>query len=143
MLVAIIISALVLISTPLFKRTYEDLKLTAQSKDLAGMLEFCRQKAIFERRAYRLTLNKDKRYYQVLAEDEEGLRFRPPESRWGKPIRFTDGIDIRAEKEEIDFSPDGNAASLKIYLTNRQNKGYTISIEPDTGDIGLYDYKKE
>jgi prepilin-type N-terminal cleavage/methylation domain-containing protein len=143
MLVAIIVSALVLISSPLFKRTYEELRLTSLSKEIVQMFELCRERAIFERRPYKFKFGRDKRSYRILAEDEEDAKFKPLESRWGRAFKIPDGITVKTEKEEIIFLADGKATDLRIYLTNRENKTCTVSIESETGAIGLYDYKKE
>lgn len=143
MLVAAIILALVALSTPLFRRTYEDLKLTTSAKNIAYMANFCRERAVFERRDYRLIIDIDNNMYQISVEDEEDNTFKPLKERWGRSFRIPNGIEVKADRAIIDFLPDGNTNSVVIYLTNKENKTIAVSIEAGTGSIKVYDYIEE
>lgn len=142
MLVAVIMLVLVTISTPLFKRTYEDLRLTSSAKEIASVMRFCRERAIFERKTFILNIDTEKKTYQVFAEDEDNEEPLPLKSRWGRIFRIPDGIDVEVDVKEIDFFPDGSTTPVSIYLTNKEGKAFTILIERDTGFVRVYDYKK-
>ncbi|MFH1867807.1 MAG: prepilin-type N-terminal cleavage/methylation domain-containing protein [Candidatus Omnitrophota bacterium] len=142
MLVSVIILAMVAISTPLFRRTYEDLKLTTTVKDISMLMQFCREKAVFERRPYRISLDINQKTYQALVEEDDE-EFKPLKSRWGRLFRIPGGIDIETSLEKIDFSPSGKPTPAVVYLTNNKNVTHTIFIESNTGRIRVYDYKKE
>lgn len=142
MLVAVIILALVTISIPLFKRTYEDLRLTSSAKEIAAIMQFCRERAVFERRTFVLNIDTDKMSYQIFTEDEDKKEPLPLKSRWGRIFRIPDGIDVEVDEERIDFLPDGSTTPALIYLTNKEGKAFTISIEQGTGLVSVYDYKK-
>ena len=143
MLVAVIILALVTVSTPLFKKTYEDLRLTSCAKEAAAVMRFCRERAIFERRIFRINIDSDKKTYQALAEEEDKQELVPLKSRWGRIFRLPDAIDVKAGEKEIDFFPDGTTTPALVYFTNKKGEGLTVSIEPDTGFVRVHDYKKE
>ena len=143
MLVAAIIFALVALSTPLFKRTYEDLRLTTSAKNIAYMALFCRERAVFERRDYRLIIDIDNNLYRISVKDEEDNTFKPLRERWGRPFSIPDGIEVKADKRIIDFPPDGDTDSVIIYFTNKENKTIAVSIKAGTGSIKVYDYIEE
>ena len=143
LLVTIIILALVSISTPLFRNTYEDLKLTSTARDMASIIRLCYEKAVFERQPYRLKIDTDNNSYRIFTESEEDGEFKPLRDRWGRTFRTGNSIVISTEQEDIDFSPGGYTSSSYIYLTNREGNVATISIEANTGSAKIYDYKKE
>ncbi|NQT90167.1 MAG: prepilin-type N-terminal cleavage/methylation domain-containing protein [Candidatus Omnitrophica bacterium] len=142
-LVAAIILVLTAVSTPLFKRTYEDLRLTSSAKELAAVMRFCHERAVFERRPFRLIIDETKRRYQVFSEDEGRNKFIPLKSRWGRSFRIPDDISIETEADEIDFSPNGNITAAPVYVSNKQGKTFTIVTERSTGFVRVYDSKKE
>jgi len=143
MLVAAIILALVLLSTPIFRRTYEDLQLTTSAKNIAYMANFCRERAVFERIDYRLNIDTDNNVYQISVRNEEDNTFKPLKEKWGRSFRIPNGIEVKTDKEAIDFSPEGDTNSFTIYLTNKENKTIVVSIKAGTGSIRIYDYIEE
>ncbi len=143
MLVAAIILALVALSTPIFRRTYEDLKLTTSAKNIAYMANFCLERAVFERTDYRLVIDIENRFYRAFVKDEEDKTFKPLRERWGRSFRIPSGIEIKTGNSVIDFSPDGDMDSANIYLVGKDNKTIVISIEAGTGLIKAYDYIEE
>lgn len=142
-LVAVIILILVCISVPLFKRTYQDLRLTSSAKEIASVMQFCRERAVFERKNFRFKVDPDKKAYQLFAEDEDKGKFLPLRSRWGRAFKIPDGIDIETDQDTVDFFPDGTASPASLYLTNKESQVFTILIEQDTGLVRVYDYKKQ
>ena len=142
-LVTAIILTLVALSTPFFRRTYEDLKLTSSAKTIAYTANFLRERAVFERRDYRLIIDVDNRLCRIYAEDEEDNTFRPLKERWGRSFKIPDGIEVKADRDTSDFSPDGNTDFAAVYLTNKENKTVLVSLEPGTGSIKVYDYIEE
>lgn len=145
MLVAVIILCLVALSTPLFKRTYEELKLTSSAREINAILNFCREKTIFERRPHEFRIDADKGSYRIFteSENEKEKELKPLSGRWGRTFTIPKGISLETEAEEISFSPGGSATPAVIYLSNSEGKNRTIEIEGPTGYIKVYDYKKE
>jgi len=141
LLVTVIILALVTISTPLFKRTFEDLRLTSCTKDMAEIMRFCQERAVFERTPYRISIDIANKGYKIYLYSDDDEEFRSIKGRWGKRFRVPDSIEIETEQESIDFSPDGTLTSTLIYLTNREEKIHTISTEGRSSFIKVYDYE--
>ena len=143
MLVTAIILVLVALSTPIFRRTYEDLKLATSAKNIAYMANFCLERAVFERIDYRLVIDTENRSYRIFIKNEEKNTFKPLKERWGRSFRIPRGIEIKAGDGIIDFSPDGDMNSVIIYLIGKENKTIVVSIEAGTGLIKVYDYIEE
>jgi len=141
LLVAVIILALVTISTPQFKRTFEDLRLTSCAKDISVIVRFCQERSVFERSPYKILIDIDNKTYRIYTYNQDKDSFEPIEGRWGKRFRISDSIDIETEEEELDFSPDGTITPTLIYLTNKEDKTHTILVEGSTGLIKVYDHK--
>jgi len=137
-LVSVIILILITLSMPLFRRTYEDLKITSCTKDISQIIHFSRQRAIFERRNYRFVIDSDNNSYQILVQDEESDKFIPLADRWGRVYNVAKDIEIRTDKKQIDFSPSGVSDSAIIYII-RENKTYSIILDGSTGSIKIND----
>jgi len=143
MLVTVIILALVSLSTPLFKRTFEDIKLETSAREMASVINFLHERAVFERTPYRLEIDTENSSYQALKKGEEENRFEALKERWGRVFKVPSGIEIESETDTIDFLPNGIATSALINLTNRDEKTKTISLKANTGSVSVYDNNKE
>ena len=141
-LVCALMLVLVTVSTPGFKKTYDDLKFISAAKDLASIVHYCRQKAIMEREEVRLLINPQEGYYRVFAESDSGV-FEPIRGSWGRRFKVPRAVTIESIPETIDFMPNGNATQAEIYITNRKGITKTISIQERTGVAKIYDYRKE
>jgi len=142
MLVSIIILALVGVSTPLFRRTYHDLRLRSAAKEIASIVQLARERAVFERRQFRVVLDLDNKTYRLTAEDERG-DLLPIRSRWGRRFKLPDSIGLESQTDYIDFFPNGRATPLLLYLAGRDDDIYTVEVEKASGFVNVYDYKKE
>jgi Tfp pilus assembly protein FimT len=138
-LVSVIILALVALSMPIFRATYEDLKISSCAKDIARMMNFARERAIFERMDYRFVIDDINNTYQLFIQDEKDKGFRPLTERWGKAIKVPDGIDIESEVKYIDFSSNGVSDSAVINIANKENRVYSISLDGTSGSVKVDD----
>ena len=143
MLVAVIILALVSISSPLFRRSFDDLKLSSTSRELVSILRLARERAVFERSYYRLYIDSDDNFYRMYTSSDSKDDFIILKERWGRKFKISKNITIDTEIDYIDFSPDGKSTGGIIYLENLNNNFNTIIVEESIGSIQLYDYKKE
>ena len=137
-LVSVIILILITLSMPLFRRTYEDLKITSCAKDISQIIHFSRERAIFERRNYRIIIDTKSNTYQILVHDEEGDGFKPLADRWGRMFHIPKDIEIRTDIKQIDFLPGGVSDSAVIYII-RENRTYSIILDGSTGSIKVDD----
>jgi prepilin-type N-terminal cleavage/methylation domain-containing protein len=141
-LVSVIILILITLSMPIFRMTYEDLRISSSAKDIAQMITFARERAVFERINYRFVVDDTANTYQVLAQYEERGEFEPLKDRWGRVSVVPDGIDIQADIKSIDFSPSGISSHAVIYLTSGKGKTYSITLDGKKG-IAKVDDKTE
>jgi prepilin-type N-terminal cleavage/methylation domain-containing protein len=141
-IVSVIILILITVSVPLYRRTYEGLKTTFYVKDITRMMNFCRERAVFERRHYRFVIDQEDNTYRILAEDEESGRFKPSEDRWGRVFKVPEDISIISAQQEINFMPSGVSDSAVIHITSKENKTHSISLDGSTGSIKYYDKTK-
>ena len=140
MLVTVIIVVLVILSTPLFTRTYEDLKLTTAAREMAAVIRFCHERAIFEKRHYRLVINLKEGYYRVYIENPEGEGMVPLRGRWGRRFRLPVSAKFETEIERIDCLPDGYMTQSSIRINTAKGNSRTILTEEATGLVKVYDH---
>ena len=143
MLVVLIILALVSISSPLFRRSFDDLKLSSTARELVSILRLSRERAVFERSYYRLYINSDDNFYKMYTSSDGKEDFITLKERWGRKFKISKNITVDTEIDYIDFFPDGKSSGGIIYLENSNNNFNTIIVEESIGSIQLYDYKKE
>jgi Tfp pilus assembly protein FimT len=141
-LVSVITLILITLSMPIFRRTYEDLEISSSAKNIAQMINFARQRAVFERINYRFIIDDTDNTYKVLAQYEERGEFKPLQDRWGRINSVPQNIDIKAEIKSIDFSPSGISGHSIIYLTNSRGKTYSITLDGKRGTVKI-DNKSE
>jgi prepilin-type N-terminal cleavage/methylation domain-containing protein len=138
MLVSAISLILITLSVPLFKKTYKDMEIASCAKGISQIIYFSRERAIFERRDYRVVIDEENSLYRILALDRESGLFRPLTDRWGRTFRVPEDIKIRTEAGRIDFSPGGESVSTVIYIS-RGDRIYSIVLDGCTGSVRLYD----
>jgi prepilin-type N-terminal cleavage/methylation domain-containing protein len=138
-LVSVIILILITLSMPIFRRTYEDLRISSSAKDIAQMINFARERAVFERINYRFIIDDTANTYQVLAQYEERGEFTPLKDRWGRINRVPEDIGIKSDIKSIDFSPSGISGGAVIYLTSGKGKTYSITLDGKRGTAKVDD----
>jgi Tfp pilus assembly protein FimT len=139
MLVSIIILILAASSTPLFRKTYEDIKLDSYAKDMYRLIEFCRERAIFERTRYSLVIENEKNTYSIYVREDENGEPRPASGRWGHTLTAPKGVDITSDKKEIYFFPDGYTDSAIINIKGKGNRQQVIRLDGTSGAVKIYD----
>jgi prepilin-type N-terminal cleavage/methylation domain-containing protein len=131
--VILIISILVALSTPLFKRTFTNLELKNTSFNIAKIISYAREMAIIKRANYRVNFDPEKGKTWITRLDttaEEGPpAYKRIGGRYGRVFSLPGGVMIEAETEEITFYPDGRA-SLKgeIKITDESRRGYLLHV---------------
>lgn len=146
LLVVVIILSLTFISTPLFRRSYDQIKFTAFSKQISLMLNMCRQRAIFKKKVHRFLIDDKERLCKVLAQDitnKEDLEFIPVKGQYTKPLPIPANILLQSEQNTVDFFPDGSTTSLKMRISDNNGAVLIIEISKSKGTAKIYDYKKE
>jgi prepilin-type N-terminal cleavage/methylation domain-containing protein len=139
LLVSSIILVLITLSTPVFKRTYEGLKATACAQDIVRVINFSRERAIFEKTKYKVALDFEHNTYQILAYDDDAEGYRPLKDRWKTVFKAPDGVKIQADSGYIEFLPSGVSNSVFIDVAGKDGKAYSIMLNGSTGKTKIHE----
>ena len=134
-LTTLIILVLIGLSTPMLKRTYTDLRVNLQAKDMAGLTNLARERAVLTRIPHAIALYVDKDAYGMLIEDEDSGKFIPLADRWGKRFKLHDGLSLSSDKEDVRFFADGTSSGAKITIEDVSGTKAGINIDKRTGEI--------
>lgn len=144
--VTVIMLVVVGISTPLFRKTYENICLDDVSRNFAKLMKYAHERAIIERLKYRICFDLDSKQYQVEVENDplnqEGV-FHRIEGKLGQINHIPEQLSIEASTSEITFYPDGSADEANLYISNRNGSVYTLTTAGTTGDVEIFKYRKE
>jgi len=108
MLVVLIAAVLAGMSVPMFRKTFNNLQFERCCWDLAALLNYAGQRAIFSRTEYRFRLNTDEAKFWI---EYNGLPV-------GNIYYLPRGISIIADKKELIFYPNGSADKATITVTS-------------------------
>jgi Tfp pilus assembly protein FimT len=139
MLVAVIVLVLVALSTPLFRKTYEDLSFTAYAKNIFQTLYYCRERSIFERKAYAIIIDNEKNTYNIFVENQDSGEFEISADSRRRVLNIPEGIEIETDRENISFRPDGYMDSAIITITDKNNRIQRILLDSKTGSVTMND----
>ncbi|NQT06348.1 MAG: hypothetical protein HQ575_02300 [Candidatus Omnitrophica bacterium] len=138
-LLAIIITVLVGVSTPLFKNTFSDLELKDASFNLSRIIGFVQEKAILEGLNFKIVLNADKSLYYISKEDpkRKGI-YERLKDKTGRLFKLPRDVKIKSTVKEITFYPDGHSQKASITLTGRTGS-VTLNVK---GNMGYVEVKE-
>jgi len=139
LLVSSIILVLITLSTPVFKRTYEDLKAAACAQDIVRVINFSRERAIFEKTKYKVVLDFEQNTYQLFVYDDDTEVFRPLKDRWKTVFKAPEGVKIQADSGSIEFLPSGVSNSVFIDVVGSDGKLYSIMLNGSTGKTRIHE----
>lgn len=143
LIVVILLSVISALSIPNFRNTYYNFLLSDTSHNLTYLMRYAQASAIAERKNYRLNFDSEySKYWLTKSADEEG-DFVRISGKLGKAFDLNDSISVKAENANVNFYPDGKIDKTSIYLSNRNDKFYTITTQVQSGYVQEYDYKKE
>lgn len=144
--VTVIMLVIIGVSTPLFRKTYDNMQLDDVSRNVAKLMKYAHERAIIERLKYRIYFHLDSKQYQVEVErdplNQEGV-FQKVEGKFGRINRIPDELSIEASISEIIFYPDGSADEVSLYLSNKSGRVYTLNTVGTRGHVEIFKYRKE
>ncbi|MFH1655809.1 MAG: prepilin-type N-terminal cleavage/methylation domain-containing protein [Candidatus Omnitrophota bacterium] len=143
LLVVIILGAIVGLSVPRFSKTYSNLLLSDKSHNLTYLMRYAQARSIAERTNYSLNFDQARsRYWLMKRSDSQDNEFVRLQGKFGRVFNINENLKLDCESEIIIFYPDGKMDKVNIYLSNSNNKFYTISTEAQSGYVREFDYKK-
>lgn len=134
-LTTLIIMIIIGLSTPLFRKTYYDLRVNLQTKDLASLMNLAREKAIMTRVPHIIKLDVDKNTYRMLTVDLEKDETILVEGKWGRRFHIASSLKVDSSKELIKFFPDGSSNGVSISLVDTSGSEAKINVNAGTGEI--------
>jgi len=144
--VSVIILALLSLSMPLFRGTFNDLELKEAVSNISKLITFAQEKAIIDRRIYKISFDYTAGRYQLLRIEGEGqnIEFMSPKDRFGRVFYISRGIEVEGDSSQILFYPDGhcdNGDSKNVTLTlkNRNNKIIRLATTGILGNVNIYE----
>jgi len=144
LIVAIILGVIAGLSVPKFSKTYSNLLLVDTSRNLAYLMRYAQARAIAERINYRLNFNQERNKYWLtkgfVSENQDD--FERLQGTFGKIFNIPNNLVVICESKFINFYPDGKMDKTNIYLSNNNEKFYTISTEAQSGYVREFDYKR-
>ncbi len=106
-------------------------------------MRYAQASAIAERTNYRLNFDAEySKYWLTKSTDEEGDFVRIA-GKLGRAFDLSDSITVKTDNTSVNFYPDGRIDKTNVYLSNRNDKFYTITTEAQAGYVQEFDYKKE
>jgi len=103
-------------------------------------MRYAQMRAIAERTNFRLNFNSEyNRYWLTKESDDEYIALS---GKFGRVFDINENINLDCVFEIVNFHPDGRINKTNIYLSNKNNKFYTISTEAQSGYVREFDYKK-
>jgi len=166
--VVLILSIIVVAAVPRFRSTYETIKFRNTVYNIVKLMYYARDRAIIERKPYRVRFFKDDPAAYCLEtleeeseeEQQQDKRSRRRSSRRrekepefvevrgsvGRKMFFPQDIELdidEPEKEDyVTFYPDGQSDECVIYITGSNEETYTITTKQSVGLVKLYKEKK-
>ena len=137
LLVILIISVTLGISNPLFRNTFNTIKLNSTGQEIASLIRYAQEQAITQKSITRFNLDVGEGNYRLTQKGGAAEVFTALEGKFGKTYSIPQDIKVKSQQESIDFYPDGEATSALIKLTNSNVKSLTITVNPNTGNCSV------
>ncbi|MBU2540436.1 MAG: prepilin-type N-terminal cleavage/methylation domain-containing protein [Candidatus Omnitrophica bacterium] len=143
LLVVAVLSVMVGISLPAFKKTYNRLNLENIALNILSTARYARAKAIVESRIYRLNFDIEDKSYSLSTESDDKIEgFQPISGRFGKIAQITDDINIKTSADHVNFYPSGDSDEIIVVLKNTDGRVYTIGKSGVFGEFKIIEEKE-
>jgi len=143
-LVISILSILTAISTPLFRRTFDNLQVRNLCLDISKLSKYVQERAIMEQVIHRIDFDvNNKEYWVSIAKDPlNPEKFITLNNRLGRKRRFSTNILLECAKPYAVFYPDGRVDELTMYVAGADGEVYTLTNKETTGYVKIFNYRK-
>jgi Tfp pilus assembly protein FimT len=143
--VSLTIIALTGMAVPRLNRAFPNLALKDAGKNLVSLIEYTQNRAIMEKRCYRLNLDSEKKNYWLTVQ-KEPEEYKEVKTSLGKIRYLPEGIrvvslkfnDARlAGQKYLAFFPDGYIDEISLVIANRKNDSVTLVTSGRMGRVFL------
>ncbi len=144
-LITLIISILIGLSTPLFRRSFSDLTLKDSSYTISKLINYGQEKAILERKNFKMNFDFQSGKYWLLEWDDllDPPTYKRIAGKLGRVFTLPRGISFRGSKNEVVFYPDGHSDEGNIDIFNAKGEGYRITIKGFGSRVEIKEVKGE
>lgn len=127
-LVTVIILVLIGLAVPIFRNTFSDLNIKNASFNISKLINYAQEKAILERKEFKMALDFEKGVYQLFEKD---YSLTAPEKkiagRFGKSFKLPRDAFFVSPRKFIRFYPDGRCDEVNIDVFDKTGAGYKIT----------------
>lgn len=130
-LVVLLISILIGLSAPSFKRTFKNLEIYNSCFNLSKLAQWVQDKAIIERNIYKIKFDlENKTFWIVKKRNTEFIQdFERIQGKYGRVFSLPSELKFVSEKKEIVFFPDGRCKAEDIKILDKQGAGCSLCIK--------------
>ena len=142
----VILSVLISLSLPNFRKTYQSLELNKSAEDLRYSMLYAQSRAIGKGRVVRLAFDgMYEKYWLEEAEDSDqkkhdNLVFKRFSGRMGRKSEIAPSIKIESLKKHVLFYPDGEIDKVIIYVC-QDDRCFTVTSKWQRGSVKMYEGK--
>ena len=138
---SVIIAVLVGVATPLFRKTFTDLELKNMCFNVSKLIGYAQEKAVLENTQYKLVIDKEgAKYYIVKSDPSAPGGQRRLEERYGRTFLLPRGYELKSDKAQIVFYPDGHSDKAAIYFSGK-NKSIGLKVKGNLGYVDIEENK--
>ena len=144
-LVVSILSILTVVSTPLFRHTFDNLQVKNLCRDISKLTKYVQERAIMEQTIHRIDFDVNNNEYWVsIAKDQlNPEKFIKLNNKFGRTRKFSPNIIFECDEPYAAFYPDGRADELTIYVSGANSEVYTLTNKETTGYVKIFNYRKD
>ncbi|MBN2452966.1 MAG: prepilin-type N-terminal cleavage/methylation domain-containing protein [Candidatus Omnitrophica bacterium] len=130
-LVAVLMLVIVGIAAPSIKRTLSGFVTNNAALDISKLISYAQERAIIERRYYKVRFDPAAGQYRLSASDESGdkLVYRDVPGKFGKVFSLPQGLSIKRSEDEITLYPDGTCDEFSFTVADRYGSAYLVRIK--------------
>ncbi len=135
-LVILLISILIGLSTPIFRRTFSNLELKNTTYNISKMINYAEEMAIIDKVNYKINFDFEKgKYWITKGEEKIG-------GRYGRTFFLPRGLTFTGKREEITLYPDGSSGRAEIKIVDKTGEGYQLQIKGFGSRVQIEEIKK-
>ena len=143
-LVILLISILIGLSTPLFKRTFSGLQLKNTTFNITKIINYAQEIAIVERVNYKVNFDFEEGNFWITKLDESGdiPVYKRIGGRHGRIFLLPRELIIAGKKEEIILYPDGRSDEVEIKIIDKSGESRLLRVKGFGNQIEIEESKE-
>ena len=143
-LVLLLITVLLGISTPLFRKTFSGLEVKNASFNLSKAVNYAQEMAIIEKTNFKINFDfKENKFWMTkLEKNDEFPSYKTLSGRYGKSVFMPKGVKLKSETEEIIFYPDGQSTTAIVSLLDKKGEGTCLTVKGFASRVEIVDITK-